>query len=226
MLFQLHNDTLNRCLDVEGVYLCKSFSPRSYIIQKVQTRFGHQPNFTLFTFSWFKAINYSLKGNNKSQKKSTTHVASGAPEMQEYPRCRMCFALKSRPGHCGWQTWIKNFFQRFQNLGLPYQLAPVKKFTKFLDKKSHWWPHLFLTSDSSTEPTCDTGLETLLGTPLESKATILVNPQVVTWESSTDLCTFYRADFSPSSQAGILTILLLWPVPKVSDFILHWFEDA
>ena len=101
MLFQLHNDTLNRCLDVEGVYLCKSFSPRSYIIQKVQTRFGHQPNFTLFTFSWFKAINYSLKGNNKSQKKSTTHVASGAPEMQEYPRCLMCFALKSRPGHCG-----------------------------------------------------------------------------------------------------------------------------
>ena len=63
-----------------------------------------------------------------------------------------------------------------------------------------------LTSDSSTKPICDAGLETLLESPLESKATILVNPQVVTWETSTDLCTFYRADFSPSSQPGILTM--------------------
>ena len=33
---QLHNDTLNSCLDTEGVYLCKAYSPRSYIIQKVK----------------------------------------------------------------------------------------------------------------------------------------------------------------------------------------------
>ncbi len=36
---QLHNDTLNQCLDTEGVYLCKAFSPRCYIIQKVSKLF-------------------------------------------------------------------------------------------------------------------------------------------------------------------------------------------
>ena len=32
---QLHSDTLTKCLDTTGVYLCKSYSPRCYIIQKV-----------------------------------------------------------------------------------------------------------------------------------------------------------------------------------------------
>jgi hypothetical protein len=28
---------LNQCLDSSGIYVCKSFSPRCYIIQKVRT---------------------------------------------------------------------------------------------------------------------------------------------------------------------------------------------
>ena len=32
---QLHNDTLADCLDKNGVYVCKSYGPRCFIIQKV-----------------------------------------------------------------------------------------------------------------------------------------------------------------------------------------------
>ena len=32
---QLHNDTLVRCLEKNGVYVCKSYGPRCFIIQKV-----------------------------------------------------------------------------------------------------------------------------------------------------------------------------------------------
>ncbi len=33
---QLHTETLNQCLDTNGVYLCKAYSERCYIIQKVR----------------------------------------------------------------------------------------------------------------------------------------------------------------------------------------------
>ena len=34
---QLHNDTLVQCLEKDGVYVCKSYGPRCFIIQKVRT---------------------------------------------------------------------------------------------------------------------------------------------------------------------------------------------
>ena len=33
---QLHNDTLVQCLEKNGVYVCKSYGPRCFIIQKVR----------------------------------------------------------------------------------------------------------------------------------------------------------------------------------------------
>ena len=41
------------------------------------------------------------------------------------------------------------------------------------------------------------GIDNLGGQPLESKATIIVKSDVITWESNRDLCTFYRCT-SPS----------------------------
>ena len=35
---QIHNNTLVQCLEKNGVYVCKSYGPRCFIIQKV----GHE----------------------------------------------------------------------------------------------------------------------------------------------------------------------------------------
>jgi hypothetical protein len=36
------------------------------------------------------------------------------------------------------------------------------------------------------------GLDVLAGKALEKRATIIVEANLITWESSNDLCTFYR----------------------------------
>ena len=80
-----------------------------------------------------------------------------------------------------------------------------------------------------------TGLNAaLFGQNLESKATITVNSDVVTWESSTDLCTFYRtstaSDWSvpppPPPLAGTAVTApdpncpCCYPPPTASDKLL------
>ncbi len=40
---QLHNETLNRCLETGGIYVCKVLGTRNYIIQKVRA-FGEREN--------------------------------------------------------------------------------------------------------------------------------------------------------------------------------------
>jgi hypothetical protein len=39
---QLHSDTLDQCFDKAGVYTCKSYGPRCYIIQKVRKAHAQQ----------------------------------------------------------------------------------------------------------------------------------------------------------------------------------------
>jgi len=69
---QLHNDTLNQCLEQNGEYVCKSFGPRCFIIQKVSEDTSNS--------SW----NRTKVHNKHSSKNSSANASDAIPSSLAY----------------------------------------------------------------------------------------------------------------------------------------------
>ena len=112
---QLHSDTLDKCLEKSGIYVCKSYAPRCFIIQKVN-------NYIDFQFD------------------------------------------------------LMNTCQIFQ-----FQVDPR------------------VASTGNSSLIQSSGIQNLNGKSLKNHATIRVDEDIITWETSFDKCTFFRTLVSTDS---------------------------
>ena len=53
---QLHSDTLDQCLEKSGIYVCKSYAPRCFIIQKVIFKEFSNKNFVQVRYWIFRKL--------------------------------------------------------------------------------------------------------------------------------------------------------------------------